>query len=645
MLNNKQINIDRKYAEKVGEEFGDIEDVSVMSEALSKILIEEQLGVSVETGDDPPDLKFSYANRLIGVEVTCVYEHVNLIKNNRQVDSQRVQNVLRGIAEGVIKKLINDDSVTLPSDVYFWINTPFPNDIEFGKIKTWDAFRKEKKEITTKLLNELKNYFENIPSNPYDPYFRNLDIVTGKGVSIPFEINGSSLISPEEGEMIGIDELKSGGFMGNFEIRKSLKERITDKANKDYGQQYDELWLLIFDRWQESNNMAGLGSVSIYGISKKEDKEIREIKIALQEEFSEDAIGHPFSKVAVFNTLGNRSKPQNVHINPLIIYDRYEDIFDPRVFWDESKLLEISPKDLKRIISKEKYKGIKIQEHLEIIGSRLVSILKEREIDLPSLKKLNDSACGVLRRLEDFSDEDNFTSHIIDLAGLVTDAPMVRWDICNFGLFSASRWRELAKKGWTELKKDFYLNLFSDTLRQGSKSRRISLLRYLESFDFLYQFDKTWSEDNLIPYFNKKFGWKCYLSRHIHGTFIPNVLKDHFLDIAENLNIKSKFGKIYIRSFVFNICYNTKGYRDPAEWIAALFRKNDSESVRMVFCKKVDHCLSAMEHRGHTSEIESCWNQWLRKYCTERISQGSVDESRCLNEIWGRLSHREKSGK
>ena len=75
MLNNKQINIDRKYAEKVGEEFGDIEDVSVMSEALSKILIEEQLGVSVETGDDPPDLKFSYANRLIGVEVTCVYEH------------------------------------------------------------------------------------------------------------------------------------------------------------------------------------------------------------------------------------------------------------------------------------------------------------------------------------------------------------------------------------------------------------------------------------------------------------------------------------------------------------------------------------------------------------------------------------------
>ncbi len=642
MLNNKQINIDRKYAEKVGEEFGDIEDVSVMSEALSKILIEEQLGVSVETSDDPPDLKFSYENRLIGVEVTCVYEHVNLIKNGKQVDSQSVQNVLRGIAEDVIKKLINDDSVTLPSDVYFWINTPFTNDIEFGEIETWDAFRKEKKKITKKLLNELKNYFETIPNNLYGSYYSQLDIIADKGISIPFEIDGSNLISPEEGEIMGIDELKSGGSMGNSEIKKSLKERITDKANKDYGQQYDELWLLIYDRWQESNKTAGLGSVSLYGF-RNDEKETRETKIALQEEFSEDAIGHPFSKIAVFNTLGNRSKPQNVYINPVIIYERYEDIFDPRVFWEESKLLEISLADLKRIISKEKYKDIKIQEHLEILVSRLVSIVKEREIDSPSLKKLNGIACEVLHRLEDFDNEDSFTSHIIDLADLATDAPMVRWDICNFGLFSASRWRELAKKGWTGIKKDFYLNLFSDTLKQGAKSRRISLLRYLESFDFLYQFDKLWSEDNLIPYFNRKFGWKCYLSRHIQGTFVPNVLKDHFLDIAENLNIKSKFGEIYIRSFVFNICYNTKGYRDPAEWIAALFRKNDSESVRMVFCKKVDHFLSAMEHRGHTSEIESCWNQWLQKYCTERISQGSVDESRCLNEIWARLSRREKS--
>ena len=642
MLKNKQININRKYVEEVGEEFGDIEDVSVMSEVLSKILIEEQLGVPVETGDDPPDLKFSYENRLIGVEVTCVYEHVNLRKNGKQVDSQSVQKFLRGITEDVIKKLINDDSVTLPSNVYFWINTPFPNDIEFGKIKTWDAFRKEKKKITTKLLNELKNYFKNIPNNPYDPYFRNLDIVTDKGVSIPFEVNGSSLISPEEGELIGIDELKSGGFMGNYEIRKSLKERITDKANKDYGQQYDELWLLIYDRWQESNKTAGLGSVSIYGIS-KEEKEIRETKIALQEEFSEDAIGHPFSKIAVFNTLGNRSKPQSVYINPLIIYDRYEDIFDPRVFWDESKLLEISLTDLKRIISKDKYKNIKIQEHLEILVSRLVSIVKEREIDPPSLKKLNGIACEVLHRLENFDNEDSFTSHIVDLVIFASDIPTVRWDICNFGLYSASLWRKLEENSSTGIKKDFYLNLFSDTLKQGSKSKRMSLFRYLESFDFLYQFDKTWSEDNLIPYFNKKLGWKCYLSRHIHGTFVPNALKDHFLDMAENLNIKSKFGETYIRSFVFNICYNTEGYRDPAEWIAALFRKNDSESVRMVFCKKVDHFLSAMEHRGHTSEIESCWNQWLRKYCTEGISQGSVDESRCLNEIWGRLSHREKS--
>lgn len=642
MLNNKQININRKYVEEVGEEFGDIADVSVMSETLSKILIEEQLGASVETGDDPPDLKFSYENRLIGVEVTCVYEHVNLIKKGKQVDSQSVQNVLRGIAEDVIKKLINDDSVTLPSDMYFWINTPFPNDIEFGKIETWDAFRKEKKKITKQLLNELKNYFENIPNNLYDPYYSRLNIITDKGVSIPFEIDGSNLISPEEGEIIGIDELKSGGSMGNSEMRKSLKERIIDKANKDYGKQYNEVWLLIYDRWQESNKTAGLGSVSLYGF-RNDEKKTRETKIALQEEFSEEAIGHSFSKIAVFNTLGNRSKPQNVYINPVIIYDKYEDIFDPRIFWDESKLLEISLADLKRIISKDKYKDIKIQEHLEILVSRLVSIVKEREIDPPVLKKLNGIACEVLHRLEDFDNEDSFTSHIIDLAGLATDAPMVRWDICNFGLFSASHWSELAKKGWTGIKKDFYLNLFSDTLKQGSKSRRISLLRYLESFGFLYQFDKTWSEDNLIPYFNKKLGWKCYLSRHIHGTFVPNALKDHFLDMAENLNIKSKFGETYIRSFVFNICYNTKGDRDPAEWIAALFRKNDSESVRMVFCKKVDHFLSAMEHRGHTSEIESCWNQWLRKYCTERISQGSVDESQCLNEIWGRLSHREKS--
>ena len=117
MLSNKSVKMDRKHVNKIMKEFGDPNNIGRQAEAFSKIAIEKQLGVKVEKADDPPDLKFYQDGKCIGVEVTCLFEVVDLTKNGRKVSSQHVQEFLKGIAQKVQNSLAKDASITFPKDV------------------------------------------------------------------------------------------------------------------------------------------------------------------------------------------------------------------------------------------------------------------------------------------------------------------------------------------------------------------------------------------------------------------------------------------------------------------------------------------------------------------------------------------------
>ena len=496
----------------------------------------------------------------------------------------------------------------------------------------------EKKTIERELLKQIRDYFldEDIGvcsgwlPHPSDPYFRRLDVVTNKGANIPFEIDGSDEMSPQQENFFPVDNLRGSGGMGNSGIRESLRERIADKSGKKYGQKYDDLWLFVYDRWQQDKGMAGIASATIYGLSEKNDRDMRETKVALQEEFSQKSLKHHFSKITVFNTLGDPNERDLVSINPIIVYDKDENIFDPRVFWGEIKLLEMPIVELKDILSKNEYEKVKVQEHLEIIGDRLINFLKnEKPIDVVSLKKLNAVARVVLSRLEDFDDKDGFTSTSHDVIGSGMAVPSVRWNVCNFIVHSASCWGKLKKEGATGISKDEYLALFSDTLKKGSRNRQTALSRYFEYFDFLYDFDEVWARENLYHHFNKEFAWSCYFGRHIHGKFISNTLRDKFLNMAKILDAESKFGRDYIRSFALNICYNSKGYRDAPKWLSMLFQHQNNKATRIAFCQYVRILLLTMRKEKDTNEIESCWNNWLKDYWKGRIASGNIDESEC----------------
>ena len=91
-------------------------------------------------------------------------------------------------------------------------------------------------------------------------------------------------------------------------------------------------------------------------------------------------MNHPFSKVVVFNNLqsppGN-DKNTGITVNELTIYDKEVAIFDPKDFWSEEKLLEMPIFELREILSVEEYRGVKVQDHLEIIGDRLMDFMKD----------------------------------------------------------------------------------------------------------------------------------------------------------------------------------------------------------------------------------------------------------------------------
>ncbi len=503
MLSNKSVKIDRKHANEIVKEFGKPDNVGSQAEAYSKIVIEKQLGVKVEKGDDPPDLQFYQDGKCIGVEVTCSFEVVDLTKNRKKVSSRDIQSFLKGIAQKVQDSLIRDDSIVFPKDICFSISIPFPNEITFGNVKAWDDLRGEKKEIERELLKQIRDYFLDedlgvcsgwIP-RPEDPHFQRLKVVTNKGVNIPFEIDGNF---SKEGENFSPVELGGSGSIGDSGIRESLQERLEDKARKKYGQKYDDLWFFVYDRWQENKGMAGIASAAIYGFREQSARSLRETKIALQEEFSQKNIEHHFSKIIVFNTLGNPNERDLVSINPIIVYDKDENIFDPRVFWNETKLFEMSITELKAILSKKEYREVKIQEHLEIIGDRLIDCLKdEKPIDVMSLKKLNAVARILLSRLEDFDDEDGFTSTFSDIMHSGIETPLVRWYVCWFILVSASKWLVLEKEATIEISKDDYLSIFSEMIREDSKNRQAALVVFYNHFEFIHHFDKVWAESNL----------------------------------------------------------------------------------------------------------------------------------------------------
>ncbi|MYB57360.1 MAG: hypothetical protein F4X51_13275 [Gemmatimonadetes bacterium] len=618
----------------------------VFAETVTQLVLEEKYNVkAVMNPNDPPDLIFEKDGKRIGVEVTCLYDQIK-IGNDKIPEKGLKKEVEIGIVNRVHARLIEDDSIVLPDEKRFRIN-PDIHAIKFGEIDCHEDFKGMKDEIVSLLYEKVKEYFavKGYLSNPYGWSFR---LIARKGLVIPFEIFAiPSKNCHRDNVFLEYTEFDSGGVIGQLvgdgtlEFKGPIKEKaqkINAKKSNAETWPYNELWLYIQDRKDETGDRSA-GWFSFFLSTPRSKRKKRKNNLRWQKELSQKQLNHPFSKVVVFNNLqsphGN-DKNTGITVNELTIYDKEVAIFDPKDFWSEEKLLEMPIDELKEILSVEEYRGVKVQDHLEIIGGRLMDFMKDdKAIDPYSLKKINEIAKYMLARLEDLDDESFFTNENTTFCNPFVvpffETPSVRRDTCSFLVHSASRWQELEKNTSSGISKAEYLSLFSETIKAGSKNKKTALSYFWENFGFIYHFDKTWAEENLVEYFGKKnalheFAWTFYLGGRIDGKFVPELLHENFLDVAKILNeYEVRFQAKFLRSFVFNLCLNSN-VDDPEFWLSNLFQHQDSAKMRKEFCQEVEILLLQIRKEDQKDILEDCWKGWIKKYWQDRLASGDIDD-------------------
>ena len=618
----------------------------VFAETVTQLVLEKKYNVkAVMNPSDPPDLIFEKDGKCIGVEVTCLYDQIKI--GNDKISEKRLKKEVEiGIVNRVHARLIEDDSIFLPDEKRFRIN-PDIHAIKFGEIDCHEDFKGMKDEIVSLLYEKVKEYFvvKGYLSNPYGWSFR---LIARKGLVIPFEIFAiPDKNCHRDNVFLEYTEFDSGGVIGQLvgdgtlEFKGPIKEKaqkINAKKSNAETWPYTELWLYIQDRKDETRDRSA-GWFSFFLSTPRSERKKRKNNLRWQKEFSQEQLNHPFSKVVVFNNLqsphGN-DKNTGITVNELTIYDKEVAIFDPKDFWSEEKLLEISLPELREILSKEEYRGVRVQDHLEVIGDKLMDFMKgDKAIDSYSLKKINKIAKYMLSRLEDLEDESFFTNENATFFDPFIvpafETPNVRRNICGFLVHSASRWQKLKENTSSGISKAEYLSLFSEAIKSGSKNKKIALSYFLENFGFIHHFDKTWAEVNLVQYFGKKnalheFAWSCYLRGRIDGKFVPEFLHEKFLEVAKNLNdYEVRFQAKFLRSFVFNLCLNSN-VDDPEFWLSNLFQHQDSAKMRKEFCRKVEILLLRIRKEDQKDILEDCWKDWIKKYWQDRLTSGDIDD-------------------
>lgn len=618
----------------------------VFAETITKLVLEKKYNVkAVENPSDPPDLIFEKDGKCIGVEVTCLYDQIK-IGNDKISEKGLKKEIEIGIVNRVHTRLIEDDSIVLPDEKRFRIN-PDIHEIKFGEIDCHKDFKGMKDEIVSLLYEKVKEYFavKGYLSNPYGWSFR---LVARKGLVIPFEIFAvPDKNCQRDNIFLEYTEFDSGGGKGQLvgdgtlEFKGPIKEKaekINVKKAEAETWPYDELWLYIQDKKDETGDKsAGYFSFSLSApLSKREN---RKNNLRWQKGLSQEELNHPFSKVVVFNDLQSRDgndKRTGITVNELTVYNKEVDIFDPREFWNEKKLLEISSDELREILSEDEYRDVKVQDHLEIIGDKLLGLMKgDKAIDPYSLKKINKIAKYMLARLENLDDEIFFTNENTTFCNPFVvpffETPSVRRDTCSFLVHSASRWQELEKNTSSGISKTEYLSLFSEAIKSESKNKKTALSYFLENFGFIHHFDETWAKKNLVEYFGKKnalheFAWTCYLGGRMDGKYVPEFLHENFLDVAKNLNeYEVHFQARFLRSFVFNLCLNSD-VDDPEFWLSNLFQHQDSAKMRKEFCQEVEILLLQIRKEDQKDILEDCWKGWIKKYWQDRLASGDIDD-------------------
>ena len=613
----------------------------VFAETITKFVLEKKYNVkAVMNPSDPPDLIFEKDGKRIGVEVTCLYDQIK-IGNDKISEKGLKKEVEIGIVNRVHARLVQDDSVVFPDKKLFRIQ-PDIHEIKFGEIDCHKDFKRMKDEIVSLLYEKVKEYFA-IKGYLSDPHGWSFRLVARKGLVIPFVIYPApgKECSKEDVFIEYTDWDFGGGSIGDgtLEFKGPIKEKAQKIKNKKAEAEtwpYDELWLYILDRKNElSDSLAGLFTSNLFAPNSKRKE--RENNLRWQKGLSQEELNHPFSKVVVFNNLQSRDgndKKTDITVNELIIYDKEVAIFDPKDFWSEEKLLEMPIDELRAILSEKEYRGVKVQDHLEIIGDKLLDFMKGDKATGPySLKKINKIAKYMLAKLEDLDDESFFTNHNETFLNLFAEfrTPSVRRNTCGILVHSANRWQEIEKNTSSGISKAEYLSLFSEAIKSGSKNKKTALSYFLETFGFIHHFDETWAEENLMDHFDKKnamheFAWSCYFGGHIGGKFVPEFLHEKFLEVAKNLDeYEAHFQTKFLRSFVFNLCLNSD-IADPESWLSNLFQHQDSAKMREKFCREVEILLSRIRKEEQKDILEDCWKGWIKKYWQDRLASGDIDD-------------------
>ena len=189
--------------------------------------------------------------------------------------------------------------------------------------------------------------------------------------------------------------------------------------------------------------------------------------------------------------------------------------------------------------------------------------------------------------------------------------------LVNFWLSGLSLSRDQQVPKLTETLNE-YRRTLTGIVQDQSLPGRLGRMILASQFGDLLDFDKIWTQKNLLPLFapdSDDFyaAWTGFLSRKDLNPAVTEVMADPLLNAVERIN-SDYFNQrdLFIEYYIYIL---TSVVEDPIDkWIPQFFR-SASQETKDCFAAKVGFCLQNMTE----TERQEWWERWLKRYWKNRL--------------------------
>ena len=189
--------------------------------------------------------------------------------------------------------------------------------------------------------------------------------------------------------------------------------------------------------------------------------------------------------------------------------------------------------------------------------------------------------------------------------------------LVNFWLSGLSLSRDQQVPKLTETLNE-YRRILTDIVGDQSLPGRLGRMILASQFGYLLDFDKIWTQKNLLPLFDPDSddfyaAWTGFLTWKDLNPLVAEVMADPFLNAVERINNDhSNQRDLFIEYYIYIL---TSVVEDPLdEWIPKFFQ-SASQETKDCFAAKVGFRLRNMTE----AEQQEWWQRWLMRYWKNRL--------------------------